>query len=108
MKGHIEEITSANMENFMGLGLLLFSENKKIEFKEAIEEIVNSKFQKLFAYKINNKYIGHIHVSISDDFEEHSGYVGYLEGIGVLEGSFFNLDYDKKEIEKELLKKGEE
>ena len=100
MNNNIEEVSNTNIMEIFGGGIPLFPDTEEKLLK--IKEIVNSENQKIFVYKMDDKYIGFIHISIGNDYKEINGPVGYLEGL------FAHWDYNEKDIKKELLNKGEE
>jgi aminoglycoside 6'-N-acetyltransferase I len=104
MTGIIEELSNSSFDECLRMGLLLWVDHEKNDLKKIFEEIKNSSKEKTFVYKINGKYIGFINVSIRVDYVEGSNStpVGYVEGI------YVDLDFRKKGVAKELVKKGEE
>ncbi|KAB3532455.1 aminoglycoside 6'-N-acetyltransferase [Alkaliphilus serpentinus] len=103
MKGYIEEVSKEGFEEWVAMGLELWPDNTAeglaVEFKNLLE----SAKEKAYLYKVNNKYVGFINISLRNDYVEGSvsSPVGYVEGIYIKE------DYRKMGIAKLLVEKGE-
>ena len=100
----IKKLSSKYLDDVINLMLKLWPDNSFEELKEEVKEYINNKKQILFIKVIDNLVVGFAEVSIRSDYVEgtNSSFVGYLEGIYVLD------EYRKLGVAKELLKSCEE
>lgn len=100
----IEEVSSNSFNEWLRMGLELWPDNTVEGLRESFTDLLDSKKEKSFVVKIEDKYIGFINLSIRSDYVEgsDSSPVGYIEGI------YVNPDYRNQGIARLMVKKGEE
>ncbi len=97
----IKKINNQNLDDVINLMLQLWPTSL---LKEEVKDFIDNEKQTIFVKLINDLVVGFAEVSIRSDYVEgtSSSFVGYLEGIYVLD------EYRKLGVAKELLKSCEE
>ncbi len=97
----IKKINNQNLDDVINLMLQLWPTSL---LKEEVKDFIDNEKQTIFVKLINDLFVGFAEVSIRSDYVEgtSSSFVGYLEGIYVLD------EYRKLGVAKELLKSCEE
>ncbi|MCT4565742.1 MAG: GNAT family N-acetyltransferase [Maledivibacter sp.] len=99
----IRQVMENDLEEWLKLGLKLWTEETENEMRQIFLDILLSEKENTFICENVNKYIGFVNVSIRSDYVEGSNStpVGYIEGIYVEE------NYRKKGIANHLIKAAE-
>lgn len=99
----IEQANESHIENLTNLAFKLWPENDWSGLREEFFKMLQSTKDRFYLAKMDEMYIGFIHLSIRSDYVEgsHSSPVGYIEGIFVQE------PYRRKGVSKKLVESGE-
>lgn len=96
----IHKIKKEDFNNWLEMGLLLWSEYSKAELKIEFAETCKSKNEAVFICKDKENYVGFVNISLRYEYVPESTSVptGYIEGI------FVRKEYRKKRIAEKLVR----
>ncbi|MFA9558517.1 aminoglycoside 6'-N-acetyltransferase [Evansella sp. AB-rgal1] len=100
----IIEIRQGTLDIVVSMALELWEDNTYEGLKKEYVRILHSKNETVFLSKIEDSFVGFIHVSVRHDYVEGTSTspVGYVEGI------YVNPNFRGKKVARELVNKGEQ